>query len=127
MQDIKIKALKKVKNRINKYSDGKEPDVKGKICFIVDDGIATGFTSLVAGKYLKNQGAKKIILAIPVCPVSSIERVKQVYDDLVCPTPVKSYSFAVGAYYEDFHQITDKELYKYLEKAKNENLLYDKI
>lgn len=127
LQDIKDKALEKVKKRIDKYSDGKYPKVKERNIFVVDDGIATGYTSLVAGKYLKNQGANKIFLAIPVCPTSSIDRVKQIYDDLICPHKIKSYTFAVGAFYEDFHQNTDEELYEYIEKAKNHGLLYEKF
>ncbi|TFF97951.1 MAG: phosphoribosyltransferase [Promethearchaeota archaeon] len=123
--EIKAFALKKVKNRIEKYCQGKQPDVKGKKVFVIDDGIATGYTALVAGKYLKNQGANLLILAIPVCPISSLERVKQVFDDLVCPIQSKSYSFSVGAFYDDFHQNTDEELYHYLEKAKKNNLLYE--
>jgi len=127
LKDVKEKALEKVKKRIEKYSDGKYPDVEGKDLIVIDDGIATGYTALVAGKYLKNQGANKIFLAIPVCPTSSTERVRDVYDDLICPHRIKSYAFAVGAFYEDFHQNTDEELYEYLEKAKEQNLLYDKF
>lgn len=127
LEEVKNDALQRVKKRINKYSEGKEPKVRGKDCIVIDDGIATGYTALVAGKYLKNKGASTIVLAIPVCPKSSIESVKRVYDELICPSQIKSYTFAVGAYYEDFHQNTDEELDKYLEKAKNENLLYDNL
>jgi predicted phosphoribosyltransferase len=127
LQKIKKEALQKVESRIEKYSGGDVPNVEGKDCIVIDDGIATGYTALVAGKYLKNKGASTIVLAIPVCPTSSIERVKRVYDELICPSQIKSYTFAVGAYYEDFHQNTDEELDKYLEKAKNENLLYDNL
>ncbi|TXT64158.1 MAG: Phosphoribosyltransferase [Promethearchaeota archaeon] len=124
LNEIKNKALEKVKKRINKYTQEGLPNVQGKNIFVIDDGIATGFTALVAGKYLKNQGTKKVILAIPVAPKKGISKVKEVFDDVVCPTISESYSFAVGAYYEDFHQNTDEELYDYIEKAKKNNLFY---
>jgi predicted phosphoribosyltransferase len=126
LNQIKNEALEKVKKRINKYTHEGLPNIQGKNIFVIDDGIATGFTALVAGKYLKNQGAKKVILAVPVAPKKSISKVKEVFDDVVCPTINKSYSFAVGAYYEDFHQNTDDELYNYIEKAKKNNLFYTK-
>jgi len=125
LNELKNNALKKVEARIEKYSKGKQPDVKNKNIFVIDDGIATGYTALVAGKYLKNLGAKKVILAIPVCPEGSIEKVKKVYDELICPSIIKSYSFAVGSYYDDFHQNTDEELFDYIEKAKKNNLFYE--
>jgi predicted phosphoribosyltransferase len=127
LKDVKHKALQKVKKRIEKYSEGKYPEVEKKNLFVIDDGIATGYTALVAGKYLKNQGANRVVLAIPVCPTSSLERVREVYDDLICPHKIKSYAFAVGAFYEDFHQNTDQELYEYLEKADSQSLLYNKF
>ncbi|MBD3211160.1 MAG: phosphoribosyltransferase [Candidatus Lokiarchaeota archaeon] len=126
LNKIKNEALEKVKKRINKYTHEGLPNIQGKNIFVIDDGIATGFTALVAGKYLKNQGAKKVILAVPVAPKKSISKVKEVFDDVVCPTVSESYSFAVGAYYEDFHQNTDDELYNYIEKAKKNNLFYTK-
>ncbi len=124
IEDIKQKAMEKVKSRLDKYTNGHEPIVLGKKVIVVDDGIATGYTALVTGKYVKNKGAKHTVLAIPVCPQNSINRVKKVYDELICPLKIDSYAFAVSAYYEDFHQNTDKELYDYLEKAKREKLLY---
>ncbi|TFF84877.1 MAG: phosphoribosyltransferase [Promethearchaeota archaeon] len=125
LDKLKNNALEKVETRIKKYSKGKQLDVKNKNIFVIDDGIATGYTALVAGKYLKNLGAKKVILAIPVCPESSIEKVKKVYDELICPSIIKSYSFAVGSYYDDFHQNTDEELFDFIKKAKKNNLFYE--
>jgi len=125
LNELKKNALEKFETRIEKYSKGKRPKVKNKNIFVIDDGIATGYTALVAGKYLKNLGAKKVILAIPVCPEGSIEKVKKIYDEFICPYIIKSYSFAVGSYYEDFHQNTDEELSDYIEKAKNNNLFYE--
>jgi len=127
LNEIKNEALEKVERRIEKYIQNGLPDVKGKNIFVIDDGIATGFTATVAGKYLKKQGGKRVILAIPVCPKSSLSRVNKVFDDVICPAKIKSYSFAVGVYYDDFHQNTDDELFDLIEKAKRNNLFYMNI
>lgn len=127
LDNIKNEALQKVENRIDKYIQDNLPKVKDKNVFVIDDGIATGFTAAVAGKYLKNQGANKVILAIPVCPKSSLSKVNDVFDDVICPSTIESYTFAVGAYYKDFHQNTDEELFDYIEKAKKNNLFFEEI
>ena len=118
------KAVKEAKEKLSKYLGGKEPDIKGKTVIIVDDGIATGYTAMVAGKYAKNKGAKKVILAVPVCPSDSIGRASKVFDQVLCYHKVDTLFFAVGAYYQDFHQVSDEELSHYLKKAKEEGLLY---
>ncbi|WP_457625958.1 phosphoribosyltransferase [Persephonella sp.] len=118
------KAVQEAREKLDKYLGGKESDVEDKTVIIVDDGIATGYTAMVAGMYAKKKGAKKVILAVPVCPSDSISKVKEVFNDIVCYHKVDSLFFAVGAYYRDFHQISDEELLDYLKKAKEEGLLY---
>ena len=118
------RAVQEAREKLDKYLGGKEPDVEDKTVIIVDDGIATGYTAMVAGMYAKKKGAKKVILAVPVCPSDSISKVKEIFDDIVCYHKVDSLFFAVGAYYRDFHQISDEELLDYLKKAKEEGLLY---
>jgi putative phosphoribosyl transferase len=127
LNEIKNEALSKVENRLEKYMNKTQPDVEGKNTIIIDDGVATGFTAKIAGKYVKNRGAHKVILAIPVGPVGSVSNLNKTFDEVICLNPVDSYSFAVGAYYKDFHQNTDEELFEYIEKAKNEDLFFPNI
>lgn len=127
LKQIEEQALKKVKKRIEKYYIDEDINIKDKNTILIDDGIATGYTAMVAGKYIKKKGVKETILAIPVAPKNSIERAKKIYDSVICCHPVDTRSFAVGAYYRDFHQVQDEELYKYLFKAQNENLIFGKI
>ncbi|SNZ11714.1 Predicted phosphoribosyltransferase [Persephonella hydrogeniphila] len=118
------KAVQEAREKLNKYLSGKEPDVEDKTVIIIDDGIATGYTAIVAGMYAKKKGARKVILAVPVCPSDSINKVKKIFDEVICYHKVDSIFFAVGAYYRDFHQVSDEELLYYLNKAKEEGLLY---
>ncbi|WP_457640720.1 phosphoribosyltransferase [Persephonella sp.] len=126
LEKAKEIAFKGVLEKLNKYASGKEPDVEGKIAIVTDDGIATGYTAMVAGEYLRKRGAEKTILAVPVCPVDSIDRVKKVFDQVICYHKDNIPFFAVGMFYEDFHQISDDELFAYLKRAEREGLLYKK-
>lgn len=112
LEAIKEKATAEVKRRVEKYLQNKEPDIKGKDVIIIDDGIATGYTAMVAGMYAKSKGANKVYLAIPVCPVDSIARAKKVFDEVICLYPVETPFFAVGSYYQDFHQLSDEEMFR---------------
>lgn len=125
-EQMKREALEEIEKRLKKYLNNKIPDVEGKNVIIIDDGLATGYTAMVSGMYAKNLGAKELILAVPVCPVDSIPRVKRVFNQVVCVEPVSDMFFAVGAYYRDFHQLSDEEMFMYLKKAKELGLLYEK-
>lgn len=119
-------AYEKVINRVKKYADGEIPILANKNVFIIDDGIATGFTALVAAKFAKNLDAKNVILAVPVSPADSKRKLADRFDEIYCPNVVQGGRFAVGMFYVDFHQNTDEELFTYLDLARDNNLLYEK-
>jgi predicted phosphoribosyltransferase len=52
-----------------------------------------------------------------VAPAESRERVRQVYDEVVCLHTPEPY-YAVGQWYTDFHQVTDDEVRGLLETGK---------
>ncbi|WP_456400129.1 phosphoribosyltransferase [Persephonella sp.] len=124
LEKAKEKALKEAIEKKNKYLGGKDINIKGKNVIIVDDGIATGYTAMAAGIYAKNKGAEKVILAVPVCPKDSKKRLYEVFDEVICFHEDSSPFFAVGMFYEDFHQISDEEMYDYLNRARVEKILY---
>lgn len=121
---IKNQALSEVKRQIKEYGQGYLIEIDGKIAIVVDDGIATGYTTMVAGKYLKKNAVSKTILAVPVGPTTSIIQAKKYFDEVICLQTDNSPHFAVGNYYTDFHQVSDEEMLSYLKMAKNQNLLY---
>ena len=96
------------------YCDGRPmPEVAGRTVIIVDDGIATGSTMSAAVALLRHQGAKRIVVAAPVAPSDTIERLSEEADDVVVlmePYPFRS----VGQWYDDFSQTSDEEVRKLL-------------
>lgn len=91
------------------------PDVKGKTVILVDDGIATGFTVQAAIEWLRKQGVQKVILAIPVAPEETMQKMASLADECVVLQVAEDFH-AIGEFYEDFHQISDAEIKKILLK-----------
>jgi putative phosphoribosyl transferase len=88
-------------------------DVSGRDVVIVDDGIATGGTALAAVDVLRHRGAARVVVAVPVAAAEGVRRLEAVADEVVCPQAVSG-GFAVGAYYDDFHQLDDAEVARLL-------------
>ncbi|MET3769595.1 putative phosphoribosyltransferase [Marisediminicola sp. UYEF4] len=86
-----------------------ELDLAGKTAIVVDDGIATGSTARAACLIVREMGASRIVLAVPVAPRDWIARIGGAADEFVClETP--AHFFAVGQWYADFTQTTDEEV-----------------
>lgn len=92
------------------------PELKGKTVILVDDGIATGASMRVAVRSVKNSGAGKIILAVPVAAPDSLKYFEKEVDQIVCLTS-PSFFEAVGAFYKSFDQTADEEIIHLLERA----------
>jgi len=95
-------------------------DLKDKKVIIVDDGIATGASMILAIDAIKKEKAQDIIVAAPVAPLevaNALENLARV------EVLIKDPNFmAVGAYYQDFHQLSDSEVIKILEQFKWDKL-----
>lgn len=101
---------KEVKRRIKLYR-GKMalPRLSGKIVILTDDGIATGATVEAAIAWIKSQKPKKLVLAVPLAPLDTLDKIESLVDELiVLETPVEF--FAVGQFYRNFPQVSDEEV-----------------
>ena len=82
---------------------------KNKTVIVVDDGLATGQTAKAAAKVIRAFNPQKLILAVPCASPSTLELVKEDYDEIVC-LEVSADLFAVGQFYRDFRPISDEEV-----------------
>lgn len=95
--------------------DRPAPDLEGKRVIIVDDGVATGATTMACIRLARESGAKRVILAVPVGPPDSINDLRTGADTVIClETP--EYFQAVGQFYDRFDQVTDEEAMEYLDE-----------
>ncbi|MEV0081460.1 phosphoribosyltransferase [Saccharopolyspora sp. NPDC050642] len=93
--------------------DRRRVDVAGRTAIVVDDGIATGSTAHAACRVAREQGAARVVLAVPVAPPHALERLEEVTDEQVClETP--GWFMAIGQWYRDFAQTSDAEVVELL-------------
>jgi putative phosphoribosyl transferase len=108
---------REARRRVELYRKGlPRRHFSGETILLVDDGIATGSTMRAAVESVRTEGAKRVILAIPVGPREEVERLSQEVDQCVClstPTPF----YAIGLFYRDFSQTTDDEVIDLLQKT----------
>ena len=101
--------MKEIERRLINYRGSMQYDLGNKIIVIVDDGIATGATILVAALWVKKQKPKKVIIAIPVGSKDSIQKLKKIADEVVVLYAPDFFN-AVGEFYKDFEQIEDESV-----------------
>ena len=92
------------------------PDLNHKIVILVDDGLATGATMHAAIDAVKQQSPQKIIVAIPVAPPDSVETLRQMVDEVICPLQPRQLS-SIGQWYADFSQVNDTTVIDLLNQA----------
>jgi predicted phosphoribosyltransferase len=99
--------------------DRPAPDVRGRTVILIDDGLATGSTMRAAIAALKKEGAKRIVVAVPVAPPETCQALRAQVDDVVCAVTPEPFR-AVGLWYGDFSQTTDEEVRDLLARAASE-------
>lgn len=108
------KEVKEIERRLQEYRGSKPKlNLKDKVVVIIDDGIATGLTTLSAIRFVKHQSPKKTVLAIPVMPLDSVKKFQKEVDELIYLDAPEVF-WAVGQFYENFPQTTDEEVKKLL-------------
>ncbi len=90
-------------------------DFSGKTVILTDDGVATGSSMLLAARALKEAGAAKVVIAVPVAPSELLPVLREAADDVVVVHPDPDL-MAVGRFYRDFHQLEDGEVMEILRK-----------
>ena len=93
------------------------PDVRGRDVFLIDDGLATGYSAIAAGRMVKDLQPRSLVLGIPVSPEGSLRTVAPYFDEVYCLIAQEYPPFAVASYYQDFHDMSDNEVRRILRRA----------
>ncbi|MFZ1714270.1 MAG: phosphoribosyltransferase family protein [Saprospiraceae bacterium] len=101
---------KRLTEMYSKFMGQKKPtNLKGMNVILVDDGMATGHTMMATLHVVKKSLPNQIIVAIPVASNNAVKLVKTLANVVVC-IYIPDEFYGVGSFYEDFDQLTDKEV-----------------
>jgi predicted phosphoribosyltransferase len=101
---------REVARRVERYRGARGlPDLEGRTVVVVDDGLATGVTARAAVRAVRNQGATRVVLAVPVCSAAGRDELAEEVDEVVCVLTPAHFG-AVGRWYVHFDQTSDEEV-----------------
>lgn len=116
IEEISARETVTLEAREQFYREGKPPSrIAGRIAVLVDDGLATGASMIAAVRAVRRQGARQTVVAVPVAAREACADLGKEADQVICAATPGPFS-AVGAWYEDFTQVTDEEVRRLLEE-----------
>jgi len=111
------RQLAEVQRRARLLRNDRPPvQVAGRVCVVVDDGVATGATLEASLRLVEKLDASRVIAAVPVGPPDTIRRLGGAADVVVCPLQPRHF-VAVGGWYEHFDQVPDQEVVELLKRS----------
>src|SRR5882724_13168988 len=120
IEAVTTKETAELQRREQIYREGRPaPELRDRIVILVDDGLATGATMRAAVKALRQRGAAKIVVAVPVGPPDTCREFEDEADEIICASAPEFFQ-AVGQYYEDFSQTSDEDVRELLGRAAQE-------
>ncbi|HLM63676.1 MAG TPA: phosphoribosyltransferase family protein [Acidimicrobiales bacterium] len=111
------RTRREVARRVALYrGDRPVPPLDGRDAVLVDDGLATGVTAAAALHAVRAHRPRRLVLAVPVTAPDTADRLAELCDAVVYLC-APEYFRAVGAWYDDFTQVTDAEVLELLAEA----------
>jgi putative phosphoribosyl transferase len=111
------RELEEIERRRQLYlAERTRAPVEACTAIVVDDGIATGATMEAALHATRRADPKRLVLATPVAPSDTIERLRAQADEVVCLATPRLFD-AIGSFYDDFRQLSDEEVVDLLRRA----------
>jgi predicted phosphoribosyltransferase len=110
MEAIAVRETAELARRERVYREGRPPPlIAGRTVILVDDGLATGATMVVAARAVRRAGPAWLIAALPVASPDGALALRAEVDELVCALTPPDF-MAVGEFYDDFAAPTDDEV-----------------
>jgi predicted phosphoribosyltransferase len=117
IESVIAKESAEIERREQTYrGDRPAPELRDRIVILVDDGLATGATMRAAVEALRQSGAARIVVAVPVGPPETCRELEALVDEAVCAI-APEFFHGVGQFYEDFSQTSDDEVRDLLARA----------
>lgn len=114
LKDIHLR----LREMYRRFMGDKEPEsLEGKTVIIIDDGIATGNTILGTVHVLRKSNPGKIIIGVPVASNNAFKKLSEEVDEVVSVV-IPDEFYGVGAFYENFSEVSDEDVMFYLDELK---------
>ena len=116
-----------IRDRMDFYNISKKQEklyninIPGKNVFIMDDGLASGFTMQAGIKMIQKYRPKNLFIIIPTAPFHTIENIEKDLNinEVICPNVRKTNWFAVADAYEHWYDVQDSEVLNIIKKSKH--------
>lgn len=83
------------------------PAVRGRTVFVIDDGVETGTVARAVVGPIREAGAERVILAVPVCSREVLASVMSMYDEVIAVAKPLARR-ALAWHFDDFDTIDDQ-------------------
>ena len=119
---LAARALAVIERRERLYRGARPPPrIAGRTVILADDGLATGASMRAAVAVARDQGAARIVVAVPVGAPDSVEALAVEVDEMACLSAPMLFR-AVSQWYRIFDQTSDAEVQDLLAIAWREQL-----
>ena len=117
LEAVAVRETAELERREAAFRPGRPPvDVSDRIVILVDDGLATGSTMRAAARALAQMDPEELVMAVPTAGAATVENLRDEVDRVVVASLPEPF-FAVGLSYEDFTQVTDRDVRRLLAAA----------
>lgn len=124
VEQLSIPVWADAQRRLQLYRKGRPyPDLRGKTAIIVDDGLTTGYTMMAAVISARKLEPSRVIVAVPVAAIESLERLGSYVDELLALKISTDDPFAVSSYYSYYPSLEDQDVIWTLDLFWNEHPL----
>ncbi|MFX0042269.1 MAG: phosphoribosyltransferase [Candidatus Hodarchaeota archaeon] len=123
VQDSINLTKQEIQDRLEFYNkeinleDVYKKNIQNKYIFLLDDGLASGFTMLAAIKMIKKYNPTKIFIAVPTAPLRTVKRVIKEVDEIFCPNIRDVMWFAVADAYKNWYDVPEMEVIEILNNS----------
>ncbi|AHL34434.1 phosphoribosyl transferase [Pseudomonas brassicacearum] len=99
------------------YRGARAPvSLKDQVVILIDDGLATGASMMAAIHAVRIQAPSRIVVAVPVGPLETVEALRSEVDEVICPL-IPDWMISIGHWYEHFPQVSDDVVIDLLQQA----------
>ncbi|MEF2550104.1 phosphoribosyltransferase family protein [Aurantimonas sp. A2-1-M11] len=110
---LKMEIRELERRRRTYRGDRPRAAIANKVAIVVDDGLATGASARVALEAVRRSNPARLVLAVPVAAADPLQEIRSYADEVVCLEQHEPFH-AIGAYYDDFRQVSDQHVMEVL-------------